>query len=192
MLRFRKIAVSIAFLACANPALSQPPQNPAEPVSAALRARDFDKAIELSRSALKQFPNNAQLWTLQGIAFTSKGDSKDALAAFQQALKIAPNNVAALEGAAQIHYQAGNQAAIPLLDHLLELHPENLTAHAMLAVLEYRKGNCAAAVPHFEKAEQLLDSEVDALHAYSTCLVRLKRLDDAAAHVAKGRRSSSR
>ena len=55
----------------------------------------------------------------------------------------------------------------------------------MLAVLEYRKGNCAAAVPHFEKAEQLLDSEVDALHAYSTCLVRLKRLDDAAATLQK-------
>ncbi len=185
MLRFRKIACSIVLLACVTPAFSQSSPNPAEPVSAALRARDFDKAIELSKSALKQFPNNAQLWTLQGIAFTSKGDSKDALAAFQQALKIAPNNVAALEGAAQIHYQAGNQAAIPLLSHLLELHPENLTAHAMLAVLEYRKGNCAAAVPHFEKAEQLLDSEVDALHAYSTCLVRLKRLDDAAAALQK-------
>ena len=43
----------------------------------------------------------------------------------------------------------------------------------------------AAAVPHFEKAEQLLDSEVDALHAYSTCLVRLKRLDDAAGTLQK-------
>ena len=76
MLRFRKIACSIVFLVCATLALSQTAQNPAEPVSAALRARDFDKAIELSRSALKQFPNNAQLWTLQGIAFTSKGTAK--------------------------------------------------------------------------------------------------------------------
>jgi tetratricopeptide (TPR) repeat protein len=50
----------------------------------------------------------------------------------------------------------------------------------MLAVLEYRQGNCAAAVPHFEKAAQLLDSQLDALHAFATCLVKLKRVDEAA------------
>src|SRR5262249_31297425 len=55
------------------------------------------------------------------------------------------------------------------------------TASAMLAVLEYRKGNCAAAVPHFKAAGPLLDSQLDALHAYATCLVRLKQLDGAAA-----------
>src|SRR2546421_4743808 len=49
----------------------------------------------------------------------------------------------------------------------------------MLAVLEYRQGNCAAAPPHFEKAGELLDSQLDALHAYATCLVKVKRLDEA-------------
>ena len=59
--------------------------------------------------------------------------------------------------------------------------PGDPTAHAMLAVLEYRKGDCTAAVPHFDKAGNLLDSQLDALHAYATCLAKLKRLDDAAA-----------
>jgi tetratricopeptide (TPR) repeat protein len=158
---------------------SQTAENPAQPVSAALRARDFDKAVELSRTALQKTPNNPQLWTLQGIAFASKGDNKQALAAFQQALKIAPNNIAALAGAAQIQYQAGNQSAVPLLNRLLQLRPEDPTAHAMLAVLEYRKGDCAVAAQNFEQAAQLVDSQLDALHAYATCLVRLKRLDDA-------------
>jgi tetratricopeptide (TPR) repeat protein len=45
----------------------------------------------------------------------------------------------------------------------------------MLAVLEYRDGNCSAAVPHFEKAGALLDSQLDALHAHATCLVRLQK-----------------
>src|SRR5580658_2628222 len=107
MLRFSKISFAIAFLACHSLAFSQtqPPPNSLDPVRAALRARDFDKAIELTKSALKQSPNNDQLWTLQGIAYVSKGDSKDALVSFQQALKIAPNNVPALEGAGQIQYQ---------------------------------------------------------------------------------------
>src|SRR5208282_5613957 len=124
---------------------------------------------------------NAQLWMLQGIAFSDKGDSKDSLVAFQRALKIAPNNIAALAGAAQIYYQAGNQAAVPLLNRLLQLRPGDPTSNAMLAVLAYQKGDCAAAVPHFENAGPLLDSQVDALHAYATCMVKLKRFDEASA-----------
>jgi tetratricopeptide (TPR) repeat protein len=50
----------------------------------------------------------------------------------------------------------------------------------MLAVLRYRQGNCDAAVVHFEKAGNLFDSQVDALHAYATCLVKLRKPDRAA------------
>jgi tetratricopeptide (TPR) repeat protein len=185
MLLFRKISFAVVLLTGNALAFSQTPQNPVEPIRAALLAGDFDKAVELSKSALKQSPYNSQLWTLQGIALVSKGDSKDALAAFEQALKISPNDIAALEGAAQIQYQAGNQAAVPLLNHLLQLRPDNPTGHAMLAVLEYRKGNCAAAAPHFEKAGPLIDSQLDALHAYATCLVRLKRFEAAAVTLQK-------
>jgi tetratricopeptide (TPR) repeat protein len=181
MIRLRKVCFPIALLACHAWAYSQTPASTTEPISAALRAGDFDKAVELSRAALLQTPNNAQLWTLQGIAFASKGDRKQALSAFELALKISPNNIAALAGTAQLEYQAGSPRAVPLLNHLLQLRPDDPTAHAMLAVLEYRQGNCAAAAPNFEKAGQLLDSQLDALHAYATCLVKLKRLDDAAA-----------
>jgi tetratricopeptide (TPR) repeat protein len=173
--------IPIILLAALPVAVSQTQTNSIEPISAALHAGQFDKAVELTRSALQATPGNPRLWTLQGIALVSKGDTKGARAAFQQALKISPNNIAALAGAAQIEYQDDTPAAIPLLKHVLQLRPADPTGHAMLAVLEYRQGNCAAAVPHFEKAAQLLDSQVDALHAYATCLVRLKRLDDAAA-----------
>jgi tetratricopeptide (TPR) repeat protein len=180
MILFRKVALGIVLLAGPCLGFSQTRENPIEPISAALRAKEFDKAVELCRAALQTSPNNPQLWTLQGIALASKGNSKEALTAFQEALKIAPNNIAALAGAAQIEYQAGKQSAVPLLNRLLQLRPGDPTANAMLAVLEYRQGNCAAAVPHFDKAGELLDTQLDALHAFATCLVRLKRLDEAA------------
>src|SRR4029077_6133781 len=97
-----QLALAIFLLAYPSLAYSQVRNNRIEPISSALRAGDFDKAVELSRAALKDSPNNAQLWTLQGIAFTRKGDVKAALAAFQQALKISPNSLAALAGAPQI------------------------------------------------------------------------------------------
>lgn len=185
MALLRQLALAIFLLACPCLASSQARDNRIEPISSALRAGDFDKAVELSRDALKDSPNNAQLWTLQGIAFTRKGDDKAALAAFQQALNISPNNLAALAGAAQIEYQAGSQNAVPLLKRLLQLRPEDPTGHAMLAVLEYRRGNCAEAVPHFERAGELIESQLDALHAYATCLMRIKRPEAAAATLQK-------
>jgi tetratricopeptide (TPR) repeat protein len=176
----KKLGLLTAFLAGHSLALAQTQEDPTVSIGTALRAREFDKAVELTRSALRASPGSAQLWTLQGIAFAGKGDSKPALAAFQQALKISPNSVAALAGAAQIEYEADSREAVPLLNRLLELRPGDPTGHAMLAVLEYRKGDCPAAVPHFDKAGKLLDSQLDALHAYATCLAKLKRLDEAA------------
>jgi tetratricopeptide (TPR) repeat protein len=179
MCRLGKLRFSILLLLCACPILGQTRESPLEPIRSALRAKDFDNAIKLSRAALQGSPNNPQLWTLEGIALAGKGDSKEALAAFTQALKFSPDNVAALEGAAQIEYQAGSRGAVPLLDRLLKVNPDNQVAHAMLAVLEYRQGNCAVAAPHFEKAGELIDSQRDALHAYATCLVKEKKLDQA-------------
>jgi tetratricopeptide (TPR) repeat protein len=129
--------------------------------------------------ALELTPTNAQLWSLQGIAFASKGDNKRALESFQHALKISPNYIAALAGAGQLYYQAGDRKGVPLLSRLVQLRPDDPTAHAMLAVLEYREGKCDVAISHFEKGGALLESQLDAQHAYGTCLVRLRKLDDA-------------
>ena len=176
---FRTLGLAIILLACHSLVFSQTSQSQLGPITSALSAKDYDRAVQLTRAALQQSPNSAQLWTLEGIALISKGDSKDALIAFDRALKISPNDVAALAGAGQIEYQTSSPAAVPLLTHLLQLRPDDPTANAMLAVLEYRQGDCAAAAPHFAKAGDLLDSQIDALHAYATCLVKLKRLDDA-------------
>jgi tetratricopeptide (TPR) repeat protein len=116
---------------------------------------------------------------MQGAAYSGEGHNKEALGSYRSALKIAPDYLPALQGAAQIEYGAGSAAGIPLLQHLLRLRPEDTTGHGMLAVLEYQEGNCAAAVAHFEKAGALFDAQLEGLHAFATCLVKLKRYDQA-------------
>jgi tetratricopeptide (TPR) repeat protein len=148
-------------------------------ITAALRAKDFPQAVERSRSALQKLPNDPQLWTLNGMALAGMGKRTEALQSFQRALKTNPGYLAALEGAAQLQYEAGNRAAVPLLTRILRVRPDDQTAHAMLGVLEYREGNCRATVQHFEKAAALIASQLDALHAQATCLVRLGQLDTA-------------
>jgi tetratricopeptide (TPR) repeat protein len=148
-------------------------------IATSLRNREFDKALTLVRPALREAPGNAQLWTMQGVAYSGQGQKKEALASFHSALKIAPDYIPALQGAAQIEFDGGHAAAVPVLQHLLRLHPTDSTSHGMLAILLYQQGNCKAAAPHFEKAGHLFDEKADALHAYATCLVKLQQLEKA-------------
>ena len=116
---------------------------------------------------------------MQGTAYAGEGHKQDALTSFSTALKISPDYLPALQGAAQIEFDDANPAAIPILERLLRLRPVDPTGHAMLAVLQYQQGNCKDAVPHFEKAGALFDSRASALHAYATCLVKQKKFEQA-------------
>jgi tetratricopeptide (TPR) repeat protein len=147
-------------------------------ITSALRANEFARAVDLARAGLKESPGNAQLWAMQGAAYSGQGQKKEALDCFRAALKISPDYTPALQGAAQIEYTDGSTAAIPHLRRLLSLHPADQTSHGMLAVLEYQEGNCKTAVIHFAKAGGLFDSRPDGLHAYAACLVKLKQFDE--------------
>jgi tetratricopeptide (TPR) repeat protein len=172
------LVASLIFFLCGNS--SAQPDNTAA-IASALQSKDFDHALELLKPVLRQSPQNDMLWTMQGVAFAGKRQTKEALASFHHALQIAPNNIRALEGAVQIDYEAGDPSAVPLLKRLLRLRPSDQTSHAMLAALSYQQGDCPTAVDHFAKAGSLLQNQLPALHAYATCLVRLKKLDQAAA-----------
>jgi tetratricopeptide (TPR) repeat protein len=156
------------------------PEDQVAPIASALHAANFDSALELSRSALQAFPGDPHLWALQGLAFASKGDASKALASFRQALRISPNYVMALQGAAQVEFQTGRPEAVHLLNRLLRLKPGDPTANAMLGVVSYRKGDCAGAAAHFDKTGDVLDAQPALLHAYAVCLVRLGQIDKAA------------
>jgi tetratricopeptide (TPR) repeat protein len=158
----------------------QAEQDPTAPIISALQEHQYDEALRLLHPALSAAPGDSQLWAMQGVAYQGQGNKKEALNSFRHALKISPDNIPALQAVAQISYDAGDPAGIPVLEHLLRLRPNDVTSHGMLAVLEYQQGDCSAAVVHFEKAAALFASQLPALHAYGTCLVKLKRVDEAA------------
>lgn len=178
---FRKPAmIKSLVIASAVFALTLCAQPGAPSITSAIRERHYEQALELARHALESTPDNVQILTLQGLAFKAMGQNQNALTAFQHALRIAPNYLAALEGAAQIEYAAGHKSAVPLLDRLLKLRPDEPTAHAMLGVLAWRQHDCPTAVAHFEHARPVMASQPDALREFGVCLVRLNRLEAAA------------
>jgi tetratricopeptide (TPR) repeat protein len=180
MFAIRKTTVQLVLILVVSIAFAQTAQDRIAAIAAALRNQQFDQALELVHPVLQQFPGNAELWTMQGVAYSGRGQKKEALASFRSALKLSPDSIPALQGAAQIEYEAANPAGIPIMQHLLRLRPKDATTNAMLAVLEYQQGNCKSAVQHFAAASTLFESKPEGLHAYATCLVKLKRFDEAA------------
>src|SRR5258708_36897444 len=124
-------------------------------IGSGLGSGEFEKALELVQPGLQESPTNPQLWTLQGLAYSGQGDQKKARVSFESALKIAPDYLPALEGAAQLEYEAGSAEAAPLLQHVLRFRPGDPTSHAMLAVLAYQKRDCAGPVQHFAQTGAL-------------------------------------
>ena len=151
----------------------------AQAIAAAIQQRDFSHAIELSRPALQQYPRDPKLWSLEGIAYTGLGRKTEALASYDNALKVSPDYLPALEGAAELEYNAGSSRAAVLLEHILRLQPGNATAHAMLGVLEYKRRDCTSAVKHFQAAQEALSSQPAALAEFGTCLVNLDQSAEA-------------
>ena len=131
----------ILFFAVRPLILGQSINNDVASVTSALRSHEYDSALDLLKPALKTSPGSAQLWMLQGLAYSGKGDQKSALDSYEAALKISPDYLPALEGAAQLEYQAGRQDAVPFLERILKSRPQDMTTHAMLAVLAFKKGD---------------------------------------------------
>ena len=142
-------------------------------VTSALRRNDSAEALRLVRAALAESPKDLRLLTLEGIALTSLGRDREALAAYRSALNVQPDYVPALEGAAQIEYRTDDAETASLLDRLLKLKPDEGTAHAMRAVVAWKQKDCANAVRHFALSGRLIDSQPEALREYGVCLVRL-------------------
>jgi tetratricopeptide (TPR) repeat protein len=194
---FRKQAAMLVVAACLvgglfSSAFSQ--TAPAQSVSAqsvsastnalvdALRKGQNADALRISAKLLRTNPRSFKIWTLRATALDQLGRSEEALSVYQRALKLAPDYLPALEGAAQLGYKRQSAQAVLLLRHILFLLPANPTAHAMLGVLEYRQGSYGLAAEDFAAAGPALESQPSALMAYSICLAHLSRASEAMAH----------
>jgi tetratricopeptide (TPR) repeat protein len=164
--------------------VATPAQNPADSesigaIQSAIRGGDNDRAVTLAQEQLQKWPNDVRLWALKGVAYSHMGRNREALAAYNKALTISPDYLAALEGAAQIEYAAGSDRAIPLLNRILKVRPDEPTTHAMLAALAYKKHDCPLAVKHFQQSGPVLSSQPSALEEFGSCLMEIQKPDKA-------------
>ena len=143
-------------------------------IESLIRSKEYDQALQLTKSGLHEMPNDFRLWTLEGIVLSIKGSNQDALIAFDRALSLSPNYVAALKGKVQLLNPTQDKRAIPLLEKILKADPKDETAHEMLAILQGKQGNCQAAVAHFVQSAEVIANHPSSLEVYGYCLQQTK------------------
>jgi tetratricopeptide (TPR) repeat protein len=174
------VLLVIVILCISHPLVSgQTGRQSVDEITAALRSKEYGKAIQSLQAPLKNSPHDPRLWTLQGMAFEGQQRMQDALASFCQALSFSPDYLPALQGAAQIQYAKGSQEAVEYLRRILKQRPQDQTTHGMLAVLAYRRSDCTIAISQFEQSRPLLKSQPATGAQYCECLMRLKRYEKA-------------
>ncbi len=148
-------------------------------IESLIRSKQYDQALQATRTELHQVPNDFRLWTLEGIIFSIQGSNTDALGAFEKALRLSPNYTPALKGAVQLLYQASDKRAIPLLERILKADPRDQTAHEMLAMLNKQQGDCHAAIDQFLFSTEVIGTHPASLEAYGYCLAQLEQFQKA-------------
>ena len=175
----RGVGCAAFFLALSLFSIGQQSGSPIASIESLIRSRQYDQALQIARSALRQSPKDVRLWTLEGIVFSLKGSNHEALDAFEKARSLSPENTVALKGEVQLLYEAQDKRAVPLLKKLLQADPNDETAHEMLAMLDKAEGDCPAAIEQFLVSVDAIARHPESLETYGYCLVQTKQQDKA-------------
>ena len=147
-----------------------------------LRLDEYQQALTSVDKMLAATPHDCRLLSLRGLSLNGMGRRAEAVGAFKKTLQYCPNDLLALEGAAEIEYSRRQPDAVGLLKRVLAVRPEDVTAHAMLASLYRAKGKCRAALPHFEASSQMFAGHAKYQQAYAFCLADTGHYKEAAAN----------
>jgi putative PEP-CTERM system TPR-repeat lipoprotein len=153
-----------------------------------IRARDFDKALEVAERLSDQFPESATGAILVGIAYAGKNDPEQSRAAFERALEIDPAAIDASTNLAGLRARADDfEGAHEILAKALAQAPENLRLLGRMAEVEARLGRFDDAKERLREMGRIDPKAIGPKIALARLLVGVgepqKALDAAAAQL---------
>ncbi len=182
--RATHLAVAAAFfftllLGSYRQSLAQQPSTQKQEIYNLIGAHRFREAEQAALAYLSATPGDCSVNVLLGLALRGEAKLQPALHAFQTAMSQCPQNLAALEGAAETAFLLNSPEAKSLVTQVIKLRPTDETAYAMLGAIDARTGDCTGAVENYAKAPTRVDGSAAALRQYGGCLISLGRPADA-------------
>lgn len=153
-------------------------------------AGKFDEAARELQAFLSARPLDAtapKAAVLLGQALARLGKTSEAEHAFRDALRMAPRDVDARGGLADVLLNMQRfQEAVPLYREFLALEPSNAGAHHNLGMALLQVQQESEAVTEFERAVALSPSDPSLHQSLGNALATTGRLDEAATHFRNG------
>jgi tetratricopeptide (TPR) repeat protein len=157
----------------------QQPSTQKQEIYNLLAAHRFQQAEQAASAYLAVTPGDCSVNVLLGLALRGENELEPAVKAFRTAMSECPQNLAAVEGAAETAFLLNSPEAKSLVTQVIKLRPADETGYAMLGAIDARAGDCAGAVENYAKAPTRVDGNAAALRQYGGCLVSLGRPADA-------------
>ena len=133
-----------------------------QPGAAAIERRLFEqleplqRQVELTEDLLSAHPDNPRVHRNLGFAYAKQGRQSDALAEFQRASELDPDDGMARYGLGDVlHRQRRFDEAIEAYKRALELVPDDAAIHTSIGMAHAALGESAEASTQFERALEL-------------------------------------
>jgi len=144
------------------------------------RQGQMDEAASVYRAFSEKQPELAEPWHLLGVVELQRGQPKNAVPLFREALKRDPDHFMCLSNLGGALYQLKNYTeAETALRAAVRLSPDYINAVYNLGNTLLATGGLDEAVEHFQKALSLKPSYPEAQNNLAETLKQLGRLDEA-------------
>ncbi len=120
-----------------------------------LRARDYEKAIDILQPALNAYDTDPVLWIHLGNAMRGLNRSDDAIECFRKAVKFDPTSSEALNNLGLLLCRTNNAEGMHYIQRAIEAEPGNAHAHNSLGNALVRAGDLSSAEKSYLTAIRL-------------------------------------
>lgn len=153
------------------------------------RDREFEHALEELKGAEKRNPELPRLYYILGLTHLQLAQNKEAVAAFENALRRAPRDAATLYQLALAFESDGDlPAAEKNLRESLSLAPDSPESNALAGRILFKQGRHTEALKPLEFAAKLRPADPELRFTLARVYQRLDRKDDAAREFAEVQR----
>ena len=187
--RFLMAAIAAVTVCSSALALQRSPsevENLKQQAHSAVASGQWDAAIQDYEKAIALAPKDANLRVELGVVLTKTGHLPDSIAMFQDALRLAPHNLAAELGLAQTYRAVHNyEEARRILNLAIREHPKSAEPLAALGDFEIQQQTYDAAIGHLRASLALAPANVETRNLLAAAYRAKGDLDNALAELQK-------
>jgi Flp pilus assembly protein TadD len=156
----------------------------------AQRNRDYRSSLSIWRDTVAKAPGNPRAHHGLGLALEKRGRGEEAMAEFQEALRIRPNYIEAHNSLGLALSARGRlEEAMEHFREALRFDPGSIEAHNNLGIALDRRGRFQEAIAHYEQALRIDPSSPEVHNNLGISLARSGRTQEAIAQFQEALRS---